>query len=205
MTDHEDHDTEAAPTEQASPPSTELPPANHPETPVAWSLDDTAEADSAAPRNRYVRAGYATLLAVMVGGILIPTFATIFTSGISKHAGPEAKPSTTVAVNAPPSAPTVASSIAPAAIPTPGFSTHDENFLSLMSHEGWGCTDNSGEEQCKKQMVSFAHQICSYSGQPVDLIYQNVGLPAFLGRREERRAISNAEQAYPNCTFTGSP
>ena len=74
-----------------------------------------------------------------------------------------------------------------------------------MSQEGWGCTDNSGTEQCKKQMVSFAHQICSYSGQPIDLIYQNFGLPAFLGPREERRAIANAEQAYPNCTFTGSP
>ena len=205
MTDHDDDDTEAAATEQASPPTTELPPAKHAETPEAWSLDDTAEADYAAPRNRYARAGYATLLAVIAGGMLISPYATYFTSGSSKQAGPEAKPSTTVPVNAPPSAPTVALSTAPAVTPTPGFSAYDQNFLSLMSQEGWGCTDNSGREQCKKQMVSFAHQICSYTGQPIDLIYQNFGLPAFLGPREERRAIANAEQAYPNCTFTGSP
>ena len=205
MTDHDDQDTEAAPTEQTGLPTTELPPAKHAETPEAWSLDDTAEADSAAPRNWYVRAGLATLLAVLAGGALISPIATIFRSGSSKQAGPAAKPSTTVPVNAPPSAPTVAPNTAPAVTPTPGFSAYDENFLSLMSQEGWGCTDNSGAEQCKKQMVSFAHQICSYSGQPIDLIYQNFGLPAFLGPREERRAIANAEQAYPNCTFKGSP
>ena len=89
--------------------------------------------------------------------------------------------------------------------PTPGFSAYDENFLSLMKQEGWGCTDNSGAEQCKKQMVNFAHQICSYCGQPIDLIYQKFDLPAFPGPREERSAIAKAEQAYPNCTFTGSP
>ena len=60
--------------------------------------------------------------------------------------------------------------------PTPSFSAYDETFLSLMSQEGWGCTDNSGAEQCKKQMVSFAHQICSYSGQPIDLIGLDFGL-----------------------------
>jgi hypothetical protein len=136
---------------------------------------------------------------------LIPPIATLFESGSSKQAGPEAKPSTAVAVNAPPSAPTVAPSTAPAVTTTPGFSAYDENFLFLMSQEGWGCTENSGGEQCKKQMVSFAHQICSYSGQPIDLIYQKFGVPAFLGPRAERRAIANAEQAYPNCTFTGSP
>jgi hypothetical protein len=205
MTDHDDHDAEAAPTEQASPPATELPPAKHAETPEAWSLDDTAEADSAAPRNWYARAGLAITLALLVGVFLIPPIATLFELGSSKKAGPEAKPSTTVAVNAPPSAPTVAPSTALAVTPTPGFSAHDENFLSLMSQQGWGCTDNSGAEQCKKQMVSFAHQICSYSDQPIDRVYQNFGLPAFLGPREERRAIENAEQAYPNCTFTGSP
>jgi hypothetical protein len=204
MTDHDDHDTEAAPTEQASPPSTELPPAKHAETPEARSLDDTAEADSAPPRNWYVRAGLATLVAFAAITMISPA-ATLFRSGSSKQAKPVAKPSTTVPVNAPPSAPTVAPSTAPAVTPTPGFSAYDENFLFLMSQEGWGCTDNSGAEQCKKQMVSFADQICSYSGQPIDVIYQNFGLPAFLGPREELRAIANAEQAYPNCTFTGSP
>jgi hypothetical protein len=205
MTDHDNQGTEAAPTEQTGPPTTELPPAKHAETPEAWSQDDTAEADSAARRNWYGRAGLAIALASVVGMLLIPPIATLFGSGSSKKAGPEAKPSTTVAVNAPPSAPTVAPSAAPAVTPTPGFSAYDENFLFLMSQQGWGCTDNSGAEQCKKQVVSFAHRICSYSGQPIDLIYQNFGLPAFLGPREERRAITNAEQAYPNCTFTGSP
>jgi hypothetical protein len=205
MTDHDDHDTEAAPTDQSSPPTKELPEAKHAEIPEEWSLDDTVEADSAAPRNRYVRAGYATLLAVLAGGILIPTFATIFTSGSSKHAAPEAKPSATVPVDAPPSALTLAPSTAPAVTPTPGFSAYDKHYLSLMSQHGWGCTDNSGGEQSNKQMVSFDHQICSYSGQPIDLIYQNFGRPVFLGPREGRRAIANAEQAYPNCTFTGSP
>jgi hypothetical protein len=44
MTEDE-HDTEAAPTEQASPPTTELPPANHAaaESVHAWSLDTAAE------------------------------------------------------------------------------------------------------------------------------------------------------------------
>jgi hypothetical protein len=206
MTDHDDHDTEAAPNEQAGPPTTELPSkAKHAETPEAGSLDDDAEADSAAPRHWYLRAGEAILLTVLVAVFLIPPIQMFFTSGSAKQAGPGAKPSTTVAVNAPPSAPTVAPSTAPAVTPTPGFSADDENFLSLMSQEGWGCTDNSGAEQCKKQMVSFAHQICSYSGQPIDLIYQDFGLPAFFGPGEEDRAIANAEQAYPNCTITGSP
>jgi hypothetical protein len=205
MTYHDDHDTEASPTEQASPPTTELPPAKHAEPPEALSLDDSAEADSAVPPNRHGQAGLAIMLAVVVGGMLISTVLTIFTSGSSKHARPVAKLSTPVAVNAPPSAPTVAPSTAHAATPTPGLSAYDEHFLSLMSQQGWGCTNNSGNEQCKKQMVNFAHQICRYSGQPIDLIYQKFGLPAFLGPKEERSAIANAEKAYPNCTFTGSP
>ena len=124
-------------------------------------------------------------------------------------------------VQAPPTAPTTAVAVPPPAAPpptvtvqatppptvtsTPGPSAYDLNFLSLMAQEGWGCTDNSDAETCKKEMLSFAHQICSYSGQPISLIYQNFGLPSYFGPREERRAIANAEQAYPNCTFTGSP
>jgi hypothetical protein len=205
MTDHGDHDAEAAPTELASPPTTELRTAKHAKTPEEWSPDDIDEAYSPAPRSRYLQAGYATLLALMTGGLLISTYLSFFTSGSSKQAGAEAKPSTTVAVNAPPSAPTVAPSTAPAVNPTPGFSAYDEKFLSLMSHEGWGCIDNSGPEQCKTQLISFAHQICSYSGQPIDLIDLEISLPAFLGPGEERRAIANAGRAYPNCTFTESP
>jgi hypothetical protein len=48
MPDSDQQDTELAPTEQASAETTELPPANHAAaTPQAWSLDDTAELDSA--------------------------------------------------------------------------------------------------------------------------------------------------------------
>ena len=205
MTDHEDQGTEVAPTEQASPPATELPPAKHAETPEAWSLDDTEEADSAAPRNWYAQAAILIFLAMIAVMTLIPTLTNFISAFGSKPVAPEAKPSTTVPVNAPPSAPTVALQTPAAAAPTPGFSAYDKKFLFLMTQEGWGCTDNSSAEQCKKQMVNFAHQICSYSGQPIDLIYQKFDLPAFLGPREERRAITNAEQAYPNCTFTGSP
>jgi hypothetical protein len=46
LTDHQDHDTEVAPTEQASPPTTELPPASHAAPELAWSSDDdTAEVE----------------------------------------------------------------------------------------------------------------------------------------------------------------
>jgi hypothetical protein len=53
--------------------------------------------------------------------------------------------------------------------------------------------------------VNFAHQICSYSGQPVDVIDQNLDPPAFLGPRGAHKAIAKAEQVYPNCTLIGSP
>jgi hypothetical protein len=88
MTEHQ-HDTEAAPTEQASPPTTELPPANHAaaESVHAWSLDDTAEVDSAPPRSRFVWAGLVTLV-VVIAGALIFLAATLFGSGHSKHLEP---------------------------------------------------------------------------------------------------------------------
>jgi hypothetical protein len=78
MTDHDDSNTEVAPTEQASPPITELPSAKPAETPEAGSLDDAAEADSAPPRNWYVRAVILTLVAVFAAMILIPLFAALF-------------------------------------------------------------------------------------------------------------------------------
>ena len=86
----------------------------------------------------------------------------------------------------------------------PELSRYDQEFLSLMAQEGWGCTDNSDPNECQRQMVSFAHQVCSYSGVSIDVIYQNFPVPSYFGPREERRAIANAQQAYPNCTFTGS-
>jgi hypothetical protein len=80
---------------------------------------------------------------------------------------------------------------------------YDRNFLSLMTQEGWVCTGGSFDEQCKEKMTNFAHSICSYSGQSIALLYQNFGVPDFFGPREVRRAIANAQVAYPNCTFTG--
>ena len=142
------------------------------------------------------------MAAITVGWVMLhknrpapPPAAEKTTSSPAAVAPPPPPPSTVTVQAAPP----------PTVTPTPGPSVYDQNFISLMSREGWGCTDNSDNDQCRKEMVSFAHQICSYSGQPVALIYQHFGHPSFLGPREERRAIANAEQAYPNCTFTGSP
>lgn len=89
---------------------------------------------------------------------------------------------------------------APTPAPSPEPSAYDQNFLSLMTQEGWGCTDNATTAQCGKEMISFAHEACSYSGLDISTVYQNLGGDRFLAR-EERRLLANAEQAYPNCTF----
>ena len=156
-----------------------------------------------------------TALVVGIVGCVILSAGAFFSWRRSKHVGPSHVPappttqrvaaSPTAAAPAPPPTVTVEAAPPSTLASTPAPSVYGQNFLSLMSQEGWGCTDNSDAHRCKKEMLSFAHQICSYSGQPVDLIYQNFGLPSFLGPREERRAIANAEQAYPNCTFTGTP
>jgi hypothetical protein len=124
-------------------------------------------------------------LVVVIAGALIFLATTLFGTGSPKPVEPSAKPSVPVA----PPPPGVIVTAAPPAPPvvTPGLSAYDQNFLSLMSQEGWGCTDNSDAEQCRKQMVSFAHQICSYSGQPIDLIYQNFGLPSLAHGRNAGR------------------
>jgi hypothetical protein len=212
-----------------------LPPATRAAPELAWSVDDTDDDVDSEPqdtddRQRFPRPVMAALVVLVgtVGAAVITLGAMYFTQITTKPIVPSSVPlpppctpktlgvETCLPASSP--EPTVTATAAPPAPPvvTPGLSAYDQNFLSLMSQEGWGCTDNSDAEQCRKQMVSFAHQICSYSGQPIDLIYQNFGqpidliyqnfgLPSFLGPREERRAIANAEQAYPNCTFTGSP
>jgi serine/threonine protein kinase len=85
----------------------------------------------------------------------------------------------------------------------PGPSVYDQNFVSLMAQEGWGCTDNSDDQKCRNEMVGFAHEACSYSGQSFSFLYQTMQVPEFFGARETRRAIAIASQAYPNCNFTG--
>jgi hypothetical protein len=71
-----------------------------------------------------------------------------------------------------------------------------------MKQEGWVCAGpERGNSECGKEMLTFVHQICDYSGSPLaDL--PEFGIPEFFGPREEGRAIANAETAYPNCTFT---
>jgi hypothetical protein len=205
MTDHDDIDIEAAPTEQVSPFATELPAAEHAETGQEESLNDD---DGSVPRprwlERHARALVSARLVALVGFAVIIPLANVVQAGNSKHIKPDAKPKTSAVVNAPTSAPTVPLQSPAAVAPIPYFSASDEKFLSLMTQDGWGCTDNSDKDQCRKQMVNFAHEVCTYAGQPIDLIYQNFKLPPFLGPREERRAIAKAEQAYPNCTFTRS-
>jgi len=199
-------DATAASEHGADAETTEVPPPAADEPDLAWSHDDDTDEVSTTRHGRLMWAGLSVLV-IAVTAALILLVSTLFgrQSTNTSRPQPVSSPSvtTTVAGAPPPATVTVPPPVTVTSIPGP--SVYDQKFLSLMSQEGWGCTDNSDAEQCRKQMVSFAHQICSYSGQPIDLIYQNFGLPSFLGPREERRAIANAEQAYPNCTFTGSP
>jgi hypothetical protein len=180
------------------------------ETQEAWSDEDDAADDAKSESQPWsVVTGHAAAL-LSVGAAVAAVIAVLGWIMLHKDrpapspaAGKDTSPAAAPAPPPPPPTVTVQATPPPTVTSTPGLSVYDQNFLSLMSQEGWGCTDNSDAEQCRKQMVSFAHQICSYSGQPIDLIYQNFGLPSFLGPREERRAIANASQAYPNCTFTG--
>lgn len=186
--------------------TTEVPPPTAAEPDLAWSHDDDADEVSTNRHGRLIWAGLSVLV-IAITAALILLVSTLFGRHSTNTSRPQpvSSPSVTTTVAAAPPPATVTVPPPGAVTSIPGPSIYDQNFLSLMSQEGWGCTDNSDAEQCRKQMVSFAHQICSYSGQSIDLIYQNFGLPSFLGPREERRAIANAEQAYPNCTFTGSP
>jgi hypothetical protein len=212
MTDHDDSEIEAAPTEQASPSATKLPAAKHAKAGQDESLDDDDydddydDDDDSARRPRWIerhaRVLVSARLVAIAGLAVIFPIAHIAMAGNSKHIKPDAKPSTSAVVNAPTSAPTAPLQSPTAVAPIPYFSAYDEKFLSLMTQEGWGCKDDSDREQCRRQTVNFAHEICSYAGQPIDLIYQNVKLPPFLGPKEENGAIAKAEQAYPNCTFT---
>jgi hypothetical protein len=198
----------------------------------AWSdADDDADDDGPESHPWSVVTGHAAALisvgaavaaiTVVVGWMMLhkdrPAPSPATEKSTSSAAAPAPPPPSPVQATPPPSpvpAPpppsTVTVQAAPpnTGLPTPGPSVYDQNFISLMAQEGWGCagsgTSPLDNEQCRKEMVSFAHQICSYSGQPISLIYQNFGLPSFFGPREERRAIANAQQAYPNCTFTGN-
>ncbi|MCA2264239.1 hypothetical protein [Mycobacterium marseillense] len=193
--------------------TTEGPPPAADEPELAWSVDD--EPDEAQP-NRHGRLMWAGLsvLVLAVGGALVLLASFLFGWHTTNNARPQPVPSppvTTTVAAAPPRPTVAAPPPPPAATSTPGPSVYDQNFLNLMAQEGWGCTDNSDAETCKKEMVSFAHVACSYSGLDYSTVYQNMapytwGRSAFISpARETRRALALAQQAYPNCTFTGSP
>lgn len=120
-------------------------------------------------------------------------------------------PSATVTIAAAP--PTT--NVPPAAPPPPTAtagqnvyergSAYDKAYLDAMAREGWTCTDGSDREQCGEEMLSFAHQVCSYTPQSYSFLYQIFGLPNYFGPREMRRAITNASIAYPGCVVTGTP
>jgi hypothetical protein len=202
-------------------PDTELTPtANAPEVAQAWSVDDDAAADEhltdeeEQPRRHglAVSLGLVALVAGVIGCVLL--LATAFFSWhTSKQAVPShvptpptTTPAAVVSAPAPPTTVTVQAAPPNTGLPTPGPSVYDLTFLSLMAQEGWGCTDNSDAQQCKREMVSFAHQACSYSGLDYSVVYQNMAGSSFISpARETRRALANASQAYPNCTFTGTP
>lgn len=133
---------------------------------------------------------------------------------------PGEKPTASAAAAPPPATVTITASPTTAIIsppaPAPATTTtsrnvyergsqYDQAYLDLMAQEGWGCTDGSDREQCAKEMLSFAHQVCSYTPQSYSFFYQIIGLPPYFGPREMRRAISNASTAYPNCVVTGTP
>ena len=81
---------------------------------------------------------------------------------------------------------TVQATSPPTVTSIPGPFVYDQNFLSLMSQEGWGCGDNSPPPPPPPPPLSLT--ICSYSGDLVHLIYpspccslakvtQAIGLP----------------------------
>jgi hypothetical protein len=189
--------------------TTEVPPPAADEPGLAWSVDDDTDEMSTKWHGPLMWAGLAVLVAAIASALVL-LVSTLFGRRTTNNARPQPVPSppmtTTVAAAPPPPTVTVQATPPPTVTLTPGLSVYDQNFLSLMSQEGWGCTDNSDAETCKKEMVSFAHQVCSYSGLDYSVVYHNMAGSSFISpAREERRAVANAEQAYPNCTFTGSP
>lgn len=205
MTDRDDSASGVVPPEGASVPTEDEQSAKDAENNQTGLLDDATEADNAPAGNRYVRAGTLVFLAIIVSVTLIPPVTSLFRSAAPKPVEPKTNPGITVPISAPQSLPTGALQTPAAVAPESRFSVYDEKFLLLMRQDGWNCPDHSGAEQCKKQMVNFAHQICRYSGQTIDRVYADVAAPAFFAAGEERVAIAKAGQAYPNCTFRGTP
>jgi hypothetical protein len=163
MTDHQDHDTEAAPTEQASPPTTELPPAsNAAASPEAWSLDDTADLDAPTGHSRLVWSALVALV-VAIAGALIFLATTLFGSGSPKPVEPRAQPTTTVPVTAPtPSPPVTVTATPPPTVTVtaeppapPPLSATDQQFLTALRTYGLTYPD-------PEYAISHAHAVCDF-------------------------------------------
>lgn len=171
MTDDDSkHDTEQAPTEQASVETTELAPVNHAEQVQAWSVDDGAEVESdSPPRGRWLSVGLVGLV-VLVMAALIYLAATLFGIGSPKHAAPPTvpPPTTTAPVTAPPPPavtvtttppPTVTVTAGPPAVePTPVELTDtDRQFISKLRKGGIEYPfSNPGYP------IGKAHAVCDY-------------------------------------------
>ena len=184
--DRQDHDTEAAPTEQASAETTELLPANHAAaTPEAWSLDDTAEVHSEPPRSRLLSVGLVGLV-VVVTGALIFLAATLFSSQKSKPVEPKAQPSTAMPVQQ-----------------TGDYTADDLQFLDMYHRliGGWKAQPPADEPASDPVAVNIAHGACQLIRQSDDpgLANQRVSIDNGWSIQYAYQFVSLAMTAYPDC------
>jgi hypothetical protein len=161
MTDHQDQDTEAAPTEQASPPTTELPPASHAAPELAWSVDHTDDLDAPTRHSRLVWSALVALV-VAIAGALIFLATTLFGSGSPKPVEPKAQPTTTVPVSAPPPPPPTVTVAPPPTVTVtadppapPPLSATDQQFLTALRNFGLTFPD-------PEYAISHAHATCDF-------------------------------------------
>jgi Protein of unknown function (DUF732) len=195
MPDNEEPGTEAAPTAAAAAElteqTTELPPANHPAaSPEAWSLDDTAEVDSAPPRGRLISAGLVALV-VVVAGALIFLATTLFGFGSPKPVEPKAQPTTTVPVAAPTSSPPSTVAAAAPTTQAPALSSTDQQFLSALRSMGLDYPDPA-------YAISHAHAVCEFLTHhgPADSTDYVARTTVWTGEREAVAFANNAANNY---------
>ncbi len=186
MTDHQDHDTEAAPTEQASPPTTELPPASHAAaSPEAWSLDDTADLDAPTRHSRLVWSALVALV-VAIAGALIFLATTLFGSHKSKPVEPKAQPSTIMPVQQ-----------------TGDYTADDLQFLDMYHRliGGWKAQPPADEPASDPVAVNIAHGACQLIRQSDDpgLANQRVSIDNGWSIQYAYQFVSLAMTAYPDC------
>jgi hypothetical protein len=225
MTDHQDHDTEAAPTEQASPPTTELPPANHVAPELAWSLDDgdadTADDDSHDDQ-RWPRALVVAMIA-LVGtvGIAVITLGAMYvnqftTKPPAREPNPYATftptfittpPPVTMTAQPPAPAPTTAAMPAPErAAPVFSAALDQQVLTRLTSQDDYTITNPT-------LVISNAHMLCilvQQHGIPANQAQQQVASTSMLGMfhtgtpgpntdNDWEALTSEAMLVYPHC------